>query len=536
MRVNLKVLLLLVSPLVLAVAAAYLQWGVAGLPVVVPPAEAMGPVGFPGWVRLTHFVNFLFLTVLVRSGLQILMDHPRLYGNVHCTPGTEWLRLTPVTVPTDRLWTAKQDSRHLSPWIGLPGYRHTVGMARHWHFLSVLFWVLNGAVFIVLLFATGHWQRLVPTSWQILPAAWSVFVHYATFHLPPEPNGFYAYNALQQLGYFGVVFVLAPLAILTGPSMSPALTARFRWYPSVPGNRQIGRSLHFLVMCGFVAFLVIHLAMVAITGLLRNMNHVVLGTDDMRPLGLVLGLAGIVVVILVNAWANWAAWRQPRRVQHASKAAVSPVMHFLLNRAAPVAQFSREDISPFFWVNGEMPASDEWKQLASGDYRDYRLRVYGLVENPVELSLDELRALGERDQITLHHCIQGWSGIAEWTGLPVAALLRLVRPKAGAGAVVFYSFADGQALMEPEKRGQYYDSLSLDNAQHPQTLLAWAMNGQPLTALHGAPLRLRVENQLGFKMVKWISAIEVVADIRTVYQGEGGFAQDNEYFGGLANI
>jgi DMSO/TMAO reductase YedYZ molybdopterin-dependent catalytic subunit len=183
-----------------------------------------------------------------------------------------------------------------------------------------------------------------------------------------------------------------------------------------------------------------------------------------------------------------------------------------------------------------MPRSDEWKRLASGDFQEYRLRVHGLVENPVELSLDELRALGQRDQVTLHHCIQGWSGIAEWTGVPVAELLRLVRPKPEAGAVVFYSFADGQALMEPEKRGQYYDSLALDNARHPQTLLAWGMNGRPLAALHGAPLRLRVENQLGFKMVKWINAIEVVADVGTVFQGEGGFAQDNEYFGGLANI
>ena len=242
MRLKPAVLLFLISPLVMVVAAAYIQWGVAGLPAVVPPTEAMGPAGFPGWVRITHFVNFLFLTLLVRSGLQILMDHPRLYGNVHCTPGTEWLRLTPVTVPTDRVWTAKEDSRHLSPWIGLPGHRHTVGMARHWHFLSVLFWVTTGAVYIVLLFTSGHWERLVPTSWQIVPDAWSVFVHYATFHLPAEPNGFYAYNALQQLGYFGVVFILVPLAILTGPSMSPALTARFKWYPSVPGNRQVGRS------------------------------------------------------------------------------------------------------------------------------------------------------------------------------------------------------------------------------------------------------------------------------------------------------
>ena len=144
--------------------------------------------GFPAWLRVTHYVNFLFIILLVRSGLQILMDHPRLYWNVHCTPGTEWLRLTPIEVPTGRVWTAKDDSRYLSPWIGLPGYRHTIGMARHWHFLSVLFWVGNGLVYVVLLFGTGQWRRLVPTSWQVVPDAWAYFVHYVTFHLPPEPD------------------------------------------------------------------------------------------------------------------------------------------------------------------------------------------------------------------------------------------------------------------------------------------------------------------------------------------------------------
>jgi sulfoxide reductase catalytic subunit YedY len=94
-----------------------------------------------------------------------------------------------------------------------------------------------------MLFSTGQWHRLVPTSWQIVPDAWAVFVHYATFHLPPEPNGFYSYNALQQLAYFGVVFVLAPLAMLTGPSMSPAFTARFTCTPSYPATgKSVGRS------------------------------------------------------------------------------------------------------------------------------------------------------------------------------------------------------------------------------------------------------------------------------------------------------
>ena len=541
MHLRLRTLLLVVSPLLLLIAAAYVQWGTVGLPALPPnpvftPETAVEPYGFPAWLRITHYVNFLFLILLVRSGLQILADHPRLYWNVHCTPGTEWLRLTPVEVPKDRVWTAKEDSRHLSPWIGLPGYRHTVGMARHWHFLSVLFWVGNGLVFVVLLFSTEQWKRLVPTSWQIVPDAWAVFVHYATFHLPPEPNGFYSYNALQQLAYFGVVFVLAPLAMLTGPSMSPAFTARFTWYPKLPGNRQIGRSLHFLIMCSFLAFVFMHVTMVVLTGFVQNMNHIVVGTDDADPVGLYLGLLGVGVVVLLNVFANWAAWKHPRAVQHAAKAIVSPVMGLLLDRAAPVAKFRREDVSPFFWVNGKVPTCDEWKTLAADNFRNYRVKAYGLVENPVELSLEDLRALGQKTQITLHHCIQGWSGIAAWGGLPLAELVKLVRVKPNAKAVIFYSFSEGVEFSTGIADGQYYDSLSIENALHPQTLLAYEMNYQPLNHLHGAPLRLRVENQLGFKMVKWIQAIEFVESVASIYKGEGGYAEDKEYFGELANI
>ena len=541
MRIRLKSLLVLVAPPLLLVAAAYIQWGTVGLPPVsssptLAPEAAVQPYGFPAWLRITHYVNFLFLVLLIRSGLQILADHPRLYWNVHCTPGTEWLRLTSVEVPKDRVWTSKDDSRYLSPWIGLPGDRHTVGMARHWHFLSVLFWVGNGLAFVVLLFATGQWQRLVPTSWQIVPDAWAVFVHYATFHLPPESSGFFHYDALQQLAYFGVVFVLAPLAMLTGPSMSPAFTARFTWYPKLPGNRQIGRSLHFLVMFAFVVFTMGHVAMVVLTGFARNMNHIVIGTDDANPIGLYLGLLGIGGVALLNVFANWAAWRHPRAIQHAAKAIVSPVMGFLLDRPVLVAEFGREDISPFFWPNGKMPTCDEWKTLAAGDFKGYRLKVYGLVENPVELSLDDLRALGQKSQITLHHCIQGWSGIAEWGGLPLAELLKLVRPGPNARALVFYSFGEGVEFNTGVAGGQYYDSLSIKNALNPQTLLAYEMNYQPLNHLHGAPLRLRVENQLGFKMVKWIQSIEFAEDVRSINQGEGGYAEDHEYFGELANI
>jgi sulfoxide reductase catalytic subunit YedY len=535
MKIDRKTLIILALPFVLAIVAAYVQWAVIGLPPLPPyktfsPLTANQPYGFPAWLRITHWVNFFFLILLVRSGLQILADHPRLYWNVHCTPGSEWLRLTPVEVPRDRVWTAKDDARHLTPWIGLPGYRHTIGMARHWHFMSVLFWIANGVAFVVMLFLTPQWKRLVPASLHIIPEAWAVFVHYATFHMPTEPDGFYQYNALQQLSYFAVVFILAPLAILTGPSMSPALTSRFSWYPKLPGNRQIGRSIHFLVMVAFVAFVIVHVLMVIVSGFARNMNHIMMGTDHLLPIGMYLFAAMMGAILLFNALANYLAWRQPRLVQHAASAIVTPVMWFLLDRAGPRAEFSRADISPFFWANGKMPTCKEWEVLAGDSFKDYRLKVYGLVDNPVELSLEDLVKMGKRSQITLHHCIQGWSGIAQWGGLPLSDLLSLVRPQAQAHAVVFYSFGEGA------EGGEFYDSVSLEDAEHPQTLLAYEMNYQPLGRLHGAPLRIRVENQLGFKMVKWIRAIELVDDVKRIYKGEGGYNEDHEYFGELANI
>jgi DMSO/TMAO reductase YedYZ molybdopterin-dependent catalytic subunit len=225
--------------------------------------------------------------------------------------------------------------------------------------------------------------------------------------------------------------------------------------------------------------------------------------------------------VALNVWANWMAWRHPRTVQHAAKAIVTPVMRFLLGTAATRAEFGPADISPFFWVNGQMPTCDKWKALAADDFKGYRLKVYGSVENRVELSLDDLRALGQKTQITLHHCIQGWSGIAAWGGAPLAALIKLVRPRPNAKAVVFYSFSEGVAFSTGIANGEYYDSISIENALNAQTLLAYDMNYEPLGHLYGAPLRLRVENQLGFKMVKWIRAIEFVDSVQTIYKGEG---------------
>jgi DMSO/TMAO reductase YedYZ molybdopterin-dependent catalytic subunit len=163
------------------------------------------------------------------------------------------------------------------------------------------------------------------------------------------------------------------------------------------------------------------------------------------------------------------------------------------------------------------------------DFKDYKLKVGGLVENPVELSLTDLKNMVMEQNITMHHCIQGWSGIAEWGGLPIKALVELVKPHPSVTTVVFYSFGEGLF------GGDYYDTHTLDNCLKPAAILAWEMNYQPLTKEHGAPLRLRVENQLGYKMVKWISKIEFVATYENICKGHGGKNEDDEYFDLLAD-
>ncbi|MFZ0662583.1 MAG: molybdopterin-dependent oxidoreductase [Acidobacteriaceae bacterium] len=524
----------LITFVVLVLVLLGLAWGQAaiyGLPHLAPVSEynASGVHGFPWWLRWAHFFNFVFLMMLVRSGLSILVDHPRLYFNNGCTPGSEWIRFTPTHVPKDRMWTAKDDARYISPIFGLPGYRHTVGVARSWHFIDVYGFVITGLIFIPLLFVSGQWARLVPDSWSVLPQAWATFVHYATFHLPPEPDGFYAYNALQQIAYFFVVFVFAPISIVAGVAMSPAAVNRFPWFPRIFGGRQGARSIHFLMMLVWVGFIVVHVALVAITGFARNMNHIVIGTDNDHPLGMILGFVGLAVVIASWIGAHYISWKSPRMLQRIQRAML-PVSLATLNRLHPRDRYRKDQISPHFWPNGKLPVREDWKQMAADGFRDYKLKVGGLVENPVELSLRDLEAMGEEEHITMHHCIQGWSGIAQWNGVSMKSLIDLVKPKSSARAVAFFSFG-------PSLYGDlYYDTQSMENVLKPECQLATSMNGAPLAVEYGAPLRLRVENQLGYKMVKWIERIEFVESEKVVGKGWGGANEDDEYFDLVPNI
>ena len=480
------------------------------------------PTGFPWWLEAQHFLNAFFMIFIIRAGIQILADHPRLYWTRHSTPGREWFRFQ-EPVPPDPLWTAKQDAVTLPRHLGLPGVRHSIGLARWWHLGVDMLWLANGVIFYVLLFSTGQWRRIVPTTWKVLPAAGSVLIQYLSLHWPTE-NGWTAYNALQMLAYFVTVFIAAPLALLTGLGMSPALSTRFKRV-SRRLSIQVARSLHFLVLCWFLAFIVLHVTLVFSTGLLRNLNHIYAGRDDSSWIG--FAVFAFLMVLLVIAWvaATPFTLRRPRTVQRLGFALVGPMQRLFEHVDAKPGGYTDDDISPYFWHNGAFPTNEEYQRLADDEFRSWRLRVHGLVEHPVELSLEDLRSLPYHEQITQHFCIQGWSGIAKWGGVCMSTIVEEVHPTAEARWVVFYSLGDG-----PDG-GLYYDAHPIEQMQYQLTMLAFDMNGEPLSYGHGAPLRLRNEVQLGFKQVKWLAGIEFVADFSEVAGGYGGYNADHEFFG-----
>lgn len=492
-----------------------------------PPIET----GQPAWLRWQHLFNIVFMMFIIRAGLQILADHPRLYLDSGSTPGTAWFRMR-GPIPPERLaatdpkqvWTAKDDAVSLPKWLGIPGFRHSIGLARWWHFSFDLLWLVNGAVFYILLFTTGQWRRIVPQSWDVVPNAASTMVQYASLDFPAN-DGFAAYNGLQMIAYFSTVFVFAPLAFVTGLLQAPAIAARFG-FGAGPLNRQVARTLHFTVLLWMVFFIAVHTIMVFTTGLVGNLNHIVFGTDTESYWALVIYLVAMAVIVVLWLAATPFTMRYPRAVQTVGRGLVGSIKG-LMEWTHPKATYSESDISPYFWPNGTLPSSQEYRRMQAGGWAEYRLRVGGLVENPLEISYDDLLAMDKHEQITQHYCIQGWSGIAKWGGVRMSDILDLVRPLPAAKWVVFYSLADGP---EPDA-GPYYDCHKIAHMREPTTLLAYEMNGKPLSETHGAPLRLRNEVELGFKQVKWIGAIEFVETFEHVGKGYGGYNEDNEFFG-----
>ncbi len=199
----------------------------------------------------------------------------------------------------------------------------------------------------------------------------------------------------------------------------------------------------------------------------------------------------------------------------------------LIPRDALAPEYDVSQISRDFRPNGSVdPAAADYVALRDGGFADYRLVIDGLVERPLSLSLEELRARPTRTQITKHDCVEGWTSIGQWTGVRLETLLDEAGLKPEARYVVFHCF---DALSQSEDGVRYYESIDLIDARHPQTILAYDMNGETLGVPHGAPLRLRVERQLGYKHAKYIRRIEAVESFAHIGRGQGGFWEDEGY-------
>ena len=411
----------------------------------------MTTLDYPVWLRIDHWLNVLFLTLLLRSGIEILSTHPKLYWHDDSTPGSEWARFTTKVMPRNKLYDTLDEEEDYHPLFSLPGHAQ-LGIGRHWHFFAVIGWILVGLSYYILLFATGQWHRYWPASWSIFTEAWSDIVTYMTFNLPPLLPG-EPLDAMQKLTYAGVVFLLAPFQILTGAAQSPAVEARFPWYVKLWGGRQWARSLHFLGLVAFLGFIAIHLSMVFFWGWGQLNASMIFGSVRNTNWAIALSLVIIGSVVAIHVAATVWSLRRPVQVRRILEAVISPVRLALLRPLNSRQNYPARRISREHRVNGKPPTATAYKVMAVHNFVDWRLRVGGLVEQPVTLDLSTLRSLaGRESQRTMHNCVQGWTSIGEWTGLAVS-------PSRAPGATA----AAGEIHLLFDHAGQ----------QHRRTCLAW---------------------------------------------------------------
>ncbi|MCB2067595.1 MAG: molybdopterin-binding protein [Erythrobacter sp.] len=189
-------------------------------------------------------------------------------------------------------------------------------------------------------------------------------------------------------------------------------------------------------------------------------------------------------------------------------------------RITMAPEFTRADLSPDFRGNGSLTVdSDAYRAAEAAGFADWRLEVTGLVDAPLSLSMDDIRALPQRTQITRHDCVEGWSAIGEWTGPQLSHLLHAAGVQPEANYVVF-------RCADLYNGRPYYESCDMDDALHPQTIVAHQLNGEPLPVKNGAPLRMRIERQLGYKHAKYLTGIELVASLDHIAGGKGGYWED----------
>ncbi|MES2495289.1 MAG: molybdopterin-binding protein [Pseudomonadota bacterium] len=221
---------------------------------------------------------------------------------------------------------------------------------------------------------------------------------------------------------------------------------------------------------------------------------------------------------------------QVRSLLQSSEGLTMRAQRLITDRSALAREFGAADLSPVFRANGtRQPAGSAYEGHRVAGFADWRLVIDGLVARPMAMSMAQIQAMPRRTQITRHDCVEGWSAIGQWTGVPLKLLLDAAGLRSSARYLIFHC-ADRYA------QADYYESIDLIDAFHPQTIMAWGLNGQPLPVANGAPLRLRVERQLGYKHAKYVQRIEAVDSLATQGRGKGGYWEDYHDYAWYAGI
>lgn len=491
---------------------------------------------FPFWLRASHLLNFFLIGLLLRSGWEMLSSMPRLWWSNDSAPGKEWVKFTKTELPKEEgVYTSLMDEKSLSPIISLPG-RENIGLGRHWHALASSLWLINGIIYILLLFATGLWRRIIPTSWDVFPEAWESAKIYAGLGVPSLEH-FQPYDALQMLGYTFVIFVLAPTLMLTGIAMSPAVRSRFPGYVKFWGGHQGARSIHFICMVLMTGFIVVHVGLVFLVHPEHNLAHMIWGATDTSRAAQAFVISIVTIVAVVAIWIALSYWSLSDRVRthRFLTTATEPVRRYGLGwmkpRMSRQRAYTEKDISEFHWTNGLPPTEDEspeWLRNRANNWDDWRLEVGSTDGERRELSLDDLKALPKAEYVAIHTCMQGWSATSKWSGVRLEDVLAVLGPRpADARYVMITSHGLAQKMYDNRPREPFYAVIDLDMLHEEDTILAYERNGHPLEEHLGAPLRLRVESQHGYKMVKWVKAVEWIRDYAEVGDGRGGTREDS---------
>ncbi len=492
-------------------------------------------LGFPWWLRIEHFANIIFITFFIRSGIEILGTFPKLYRSLDCKPGTAWAKFTIKEQPKHKYYGVIDEEENYSPFVAMPG-TNKLGAGRYWHWIMVVGFVNLGAVYLVLLFATGQWQRYIPTSLNTFMQAWNDMVTYLSFQVPAHVEGM-PFNALQQLTYGFVVLILSPFQVLTGFLQSPAIAGRWPWLSQLLGGRQVIRSMHFVGLAIYAVFIVGHVFMVVVHGYGTETAKMVFG-DSSRPLvGGLIFTAGLLVILLLHVWATRLTLGRPRSIEKVANLVWRPFLH-VLSGLESRQDYPESMITENHRSNGRCPQTPEYQALVTHDYDDFRLEIGGLVENPMTLTLEDLREISKGyAQTTVHNCVQGFTSVGKWGGIPVRHLLELAKPLPGATDVAFMSFQQ-MDRDDPDAGGSgyFYETTGWVEAHAPQTIVAFSLNDDEIPVDNGAPLRLRLETSTGFRMCKWVERIEVIDGYHAIGHGRGGWWEDTDLYDRLQLI